>query len=506
MKRKLSLCLALLMLALTFSACASGDSGDTQTTTAPLAETTAPQVGETTAPVDEGPADPLPADLKFDGETVRFLARDRDWMDDEIAVDDINGEVVNDAIFKRNQTVEDRLGITITTFKTGGTDQYAISNLLKTLVLAGTDEYDIFHNSVYSTIMYTGDRLFHNLYDFDYLNLENPWWSQGFNAEASIGNAQYMATGDISLSLKRMTFVTFFNQQLFKDFNIENIYDVVRDGKWTIEYQGNIAAQMYQDLNGDQQRDQEDAYGFMTNGDQIGVDAYWSSCDLDILRKTAENDYEYAVNIDRLSQAVTAINKLIWENDGSWSVPKGGSDKEQDTIAQLFAAGNVGMVTLRLMEAEGSYLREMEEAYGIIPIPKLDESIDKYYSYAHDQFNAFGIPLTLKEERFDVVGATMEYMAYESMKVVMPAYYEIALKTKYASDMESGEMLDLIFENFKVDAGVLYTKNINSVHQALRTLIGNNSSNVASQFKAYERLVPKMLDSMQNKILALQED
>lgn len=505
MKRKLSLCLALLMLAMTFGACAGGDSGDTQTTTAPAVETTVPQAAETTAPVDEGPADPLPADLKFGGETVRFLARDRDWMDDEIAVDDINGEVVNDAIFKRNQTVEDRLGITISTFKTGGTDQYAISNLLKQLVLAGTDEYDIFHNSVYSTIMYTGDRLFHNLYDFEYLNLENPWWSQGFNAEASIGNAQYMATGDISLSLKRMTFVTFFNQQLFKNFGIENIYDVVRDGKWTLDYQGSIAAQMYQDLNGNQQKDQEDAFGFMTNGDQIGVDAYWSSCDLDILRKTAENDYEYAVNIDRLSQAVAAINKLIWDNDGSWSVPKGGSDKEQDTIAQLFAAGNIGMVTLRVMETEGAYLREMSDAYGIIPIPKLDESIDAYYSYAHDQFNAFGIPLTLPESRYDIAGATMEYMAYQSMKVVMPAYYEIALKTKYASDQESGEMLDLIFENFKVDAGVLYTKNINSVHQALRTLIGNNSSNVASQFKAYERLVPKQLDKMQEKILALQE-
>ncbi|MBQ3126242.1 MAG: hypothetical protein IJC15_04160, partial [Clostridia bacterium] len=410
MKRKLALILAALMLCMTFTACASEGGSEGQTTTASAAvDTTAPSA-ETTAPVDEGPADPLPADLKFEGETVRFLARDRDWMDDEIAVDDINGEVVNDAIFKRNQTVEDRLGIKITTFKTGGTDQYAISDLLKTLVLSGSDEYDIFHNSVYSTIMYTGDNIFHDLYQFEYLNLENPWWSQGFNAEASIGNAQYMATGDISLSLKRMTFVTFFNQQLFKNFNIENIYDVVRDGKWTLEYKGNIAAQMYQELNGNQQKYQEDAYGFMTNGDQIGVDAYWSSCDLDILKKTADNDYEYAVNIERLAQAVSAINKLIWENEGSWSVPKGGSDKEQDTIAQLFAAGNVGMVTLRLMEAEGTYLRDMKDAYGIIPIPKLDETIEAYYSYAHDQFNAFGIPLTLKEDRYDVVGAAMEYM------------------------------------------------------------------------------------------------
>ncbi len=503
MKRKLALILASLMLATCFVACA-GDGESKDTTAAPAASTTAAPA-DTTAPVDEGPADPLPADLKFTGETVRFLARDRDWMDDEISVDDINGEVVNDAVYKRQQKLEERLDIKTTTFKTGGTDQYAISDMLKTLVLSGSDEYDIFHNSVYSTIMYTSDNLFHNLYDFEYLNLENPWWSQGFNDEASIGNAQYLATGDISLSLKRMTFVTFFNQQLFKNFGIEDIYQTVRDGKWTLAKQAEIAAGMYQDLNGDQNKDIDDAFGFMTNGDQIGVDAYWSSCDLRILQKTADNDYEYAVNIEKLANAVAAINRLMWDCDGSWSVPKGGSDKEQDTIAQRFASGNVGMVTLRLMEAENAYLRDMKDAYGIIPIPKYDESTPAYYAYAHDQFNAFGIPLTVKEERYDVVGAAMEYMAYESKKTVTPAYYEVALKSKYASDLESGEMLDLIFENMRIDAGVLYTKNINSVHQALRTLIGNNNNNVASQFKAYERLVPKQLDKMQEAILDLQK-
>lgn len=505
MKRKLSLILAVLMLGMTFCACSNDTSKEGQTTTASAGnDTNAPVEGDTTGAEEEN-TDPLPADLRFDGETVRFLTRDHDWSDDEISVDDINGEVVNDAVYKRNQTVEDRLGITITNFKTGGTDQYAISNLIKTLVLAGTDEYDIFNNSVYSTIMYTGDNLFLNLYDFEYLNLENPWWSQGFNSEASIGNAQYFCTGDLSLSLKRMTFVTFFNQKVFDNYDVGNIYDVVREGKWTLEYQGTLAAGMYQDLNGNQEADIDDAFGFMTNGDQIGVDAYWSSCELPILKKTSDNTYEYAVDTERMSKAVTAINQLIWENEGSWSVPKGGGDKEQDTIAQKFAAGNVGMVTLRLIEAEGAYLRGMSDAYGIVPIPKLDESQEAYYSYAHDQFNAYGTLLTIPEKHYDVVGATLEWMGYESMRSVMPAYYEIALKTKYASDAESGEMLDLIFENFKVDAGVLYTKNISSVHQQLRSLIGNNNNNVASLFKAYEKLVPKQLTKMQDQILELDE-
>ena len=498
MKRKLSMILALLMLATSFCACASDGGSEGENAAADAAV-------DTTASVDEVPADPLPEDLKFDGETVRFLARDRDWMADELAVDDLNGEAVNDAVYKRHQLVEERLGVKLSTFKTGGTDQYAIKNLVKELVQAGSDEYDIFHNSNYSTIMNTGDNIFHNLYDFKYLNLENPWWSQGFNAEASIGKAQYLATGDIALSLRRLTFVTFFNKKLFEDYKVENIYDVVRDGKWTLEYQGRIAEQMYRDLNGDQQKDQDDAFGFMTNGTQIGVDPYWSACNLDILKKTADNTYEYVIDIDRLSRAVTSINKLIWENEGSWSIPGVAYDWEQETIAQLFSNGNVGMVTLRLIEAEGAHLRGMEDDYGILPIPKLDET-DEYYSYAHDQFNSYGMPTTLKEERFDLVGATLEYMAYQSKLLVMPAYYDNALKFKYASDPDSGEMLDLIFDNFKVDAGVFYTKNLNSVHQGLRGLIANNSNDVASTYQEYATLVPTLLDEMQQMILALETE
>ncbi|MBQ9716667.1 MAG: hypothetical protein IJV76_01610 [Clostridia bacterium] len=262
---------------------------------------------------------------------------------------------------------------------------------------------------------------------------------------------------------------------------------------------------MYRDLNGDQQKDQDDAFGFMTNSTQIGVDPYWSACNLDILKKTADNTYEYVIDIDRLSRAVTSINKLIWENEGSWSIPGVAYDLEQETIAQLFSNGNVGMVTLRLIEAEGAHLRGMEDDYGILPIPKLDET-DEYYSYAHDQFNSYGMPTTLKEERFDLVGATLEYMAYQSKLLVMPAYYDNALKFKYASDPDSGEMLDLIFDNFKVDAGVFYTKNLNSVHQGLRGLIANNSNDVASTYQEYATLVPTLLDEMQQMILALETE
>ena len=53
----------------------------------------------------------------------------------------------------------------------------------------------------------------------------------------------------------------------------------------------------------------------------------------------------------------------------------------------------------------------------------------------------------------EFVSAVMEAMASESATTVVPAYYDVTLKTKMTCDNDSAEMLDLIFENRVFDLG-----------------------------------------------------
>ena len=53
----------------------------------------------------------------------------------------------------------------------------------------------------------------------------------------------------------------------------------------------------------------------------------------------------------------------------------------------------------------------------------------------------------------DMTGAILEALNSASATTAVPAYYEIALKTKYSRDEESAAMLDLIFDNRVVDIG-----------------------------------------------------
>lgn len=493
--------LALLMLCLAAVSCAdSGDedmggAADTTTPAAalPVETTPAESVEQTTADqyqVEDG----LPADLKFEGETIYILSRDNDGCRDEISVDSYSGEPINDAVYERNVAIEARLGITIdNTMMTGG--NYVVTNEIRTLVQSATEVYDMFANSCYSTIMYTTEGLFHNLTDVEYLDLSQPYWSQGFNRVASFENNQYLCAGALGLTLYRYMFVTMFNKDMLAARGIDDLYGVVNDGKWTLDYQAELASQMYSDANGDGIKDTGDVYGFIS-GPVAYVDPYWSSCKLPILEKDSENRYELAIDVERLSGAVDKVLKLYHECEGSYIYASVSDDQDQLNLASHFGDCRSATATLRLLSVETRELKDMTDKYGIVPIPKMDEAQDGYQTFVHDQFTAIGIPLTVKDDRLPFVGAFMEFACGESYRTVIPAYYELALKDKYLNDTESAEMLDMIYDSIYIDGGVLYTKSLASVHQQLRNIIKSKSNTTANVFKALSRTLDRQLDTL----------
>lgn len=505
LQRITALILIVAMLMLTAISCGSSkqEGGDTTvaTTTADAAvDATTTEAVETT--VDPAASD-LPADLNYSGETVNIISRDSDWVRDEITVEQINGDVVNDAVYERTAAVEELLGLTVNNYMLTTTDNYAVSNEIRTAVKAGSGEFDILANSVYSSIMYSAENIFHNLYDCEYLDLEKPYWSQGFNDAASIGDGQYMCTGAAALTLYRYMFVTFFNKDMMAEVTDVNLYEVVNSGKWTIDYQNELAAKFYTDLDGDGQHDEDDRYGFVCTN-MAYIDAYWSSCQLPILTKDENNAYVYSPNVDRMGAAVDRILKLWYDCEGSY-IFESVSDAENQNIGTSAIAERRGATTiLRLVSVESETMRNMTDKYGIIPVPKMEEAQEGYQTFLHDQFTAFGIISTVGENRLQMMGAFLEAMASESYRTLAPTYYELALKTKYVSDEESGEMLDMIYRSIFIDAGVLYTKSLSSIHQQLRNVIRAENNTIASLFKAQDKAVGKLLDKLNEGLLAIQ--
>jgi hypothetical protein len=99
-------------------------------------------------------------------------------------------------------------------------------------------------------------------------------------------------------------------------------------------------------------------------------------------------------------------------------------------------------------------LRGMETDFGILPMPKLNEAQQEWYSTVNS-FTGQGVALANLHDADGLAraGHIMEALAAESKYTVTLAYYDTQLKTKIARDDDSSAMLDIIFSSKVWDVG-----------------------------------------------------
>ena len=481
--RFLSALLAVLMAVGPLASCANTDIQD------PTAETTA-AVGE-----EETQLDSLPDDLDFGNQEVTIISRDMEgWTRGEISVEKLTGDAVNDAIYERNKAVESRLNIQINSLLENTSDSALVINKVATAVKAGTGEYDIMAGTAYHAASESLNGTFVNLLSTEYLDLEQPYWTQGYNEAMEYNGMQFSALGHMLLSVYRFAFVTVFNKNLFTNANQEFPYDTVEEGKWTLDYQTSLVPLFYRDNGNGTQDKTGDIYGFISSR-LISTDAYWSSCQVDIIKKNGDGELELVFDSAKLYEVAEKVLKLYYKTDNaSYSMSAYGSDSEQDDIRNMFSQGYGAMATLRIMALESSIMRNMEHEYGVLPMPKFDEIQEDYHTLLHDQFTIITIPTTVTGERLDMVSAVVEAMGSASYQIVKPVYYEETLRTKIAQDPQSALMMDIITDGLYIDAGIIYLNTIGSFHSGLRDIVGSNSNNAVSMFKAKMKTAQKNLE------------
>ena len=255
--------LALLLSCLILVSCcvACGNNTDTQSTDKSKPSTDAPYVSGNDR-YDESfdrnsVADTVPSDLKFNGETVTFFTRNdlEHWMY-EMDVDTIMNNTLYDAIYYRNKTVEERLGITITTIQQPGNyaNRATWNDTLRTAVNTNTGDFDAAAIYLSQGSPLAVENMYFNVLGFDHINLDKPWWNQSIQSELTLFNTLYYLAGDIAVTEITETFAILFNKKLYDVYygtTGVSLYDIVDEGKWTIDYMYDLVAGVHEDSNGD---------------------------------------------------------------------------------------------------------------------------------------------------------------------------------------------------------------------------------------------------------------
>ena len=479
MKRNLILALVAAMLLPTFASCSDAPSSSSEETAAceASAEVTSVETAEEAEPDKYALAEEKYAAIAavdYEGADFAITSQAATGNSEkEIWVEELTGDAVNDAVYNRNLAVNERFNCNITL--TPGD----VNSIVRQAVQAGDGTYKLAFPNMATAASMAQVGLLMDYNKLENLNLTESWWDQGTLA-MEIADKVFFMNGDINYLDNDVTYIQLFNKQLITDVGLDVPYDLVREGKWTIDQFREMCMNVTTDIDGDGTFTDADRYGYVTTNE--GPCTFFYGSGLTLISYDDAGVPVLNIDTDKTVATLEKVVKIISE-DNITRIPS-----STETGKNMFMEDRVlfyGEVLSYVMN-----IREMETAFGVLPIPKYDETQEEYYTYCNAISSTATVPKT--SEDLGMITSVLEGMAVQSYIQVTPAYYDIALSRKYTRDDESAEMLDIALANRVYDIGRIYS--LGGIGSIFQTLAASGSTDFASELAKKGKAAKKTLE------------
>ncbi len=398
-----------------------------------------------------------------------------------------NGEVINDALYRRDRFMEETFNITMkyTCDETSSAPQMA-TQLTKN-VMAGDDAYHLIiqdHATVTKALAQQG--AIYPLNYIDTINLDAEYWMPELNESSYIGNSLYYPSCMISPRYFGSLYIMMFNRDIARDLDLEDPYQLVNDGKWTFDKMIELGRLAIKDMDGDSKITGDGV-------DRVGV-AFESHEGFVLaagFRFVENKDNQLVCGLEnpRLIEFIQHFTDVFTET-GMYN--SGNSNCDGAAITNNGVALFDNPCTFSLEE-----YRDLPYDYGLLPMPKLDESQEEYTGFAQPWINAApAIPVTVQGETLNMVGTLTDAMVAYGYDYVKPAVYDNVIRLKGTRDEQSALIVDKIFSNVAVELScTLWLSSYSSINQVFTTNLGKAeiTSVYAKQQKAIEAELSKIM-------------
>ncbi len=416
--------LAALLVCATLFSCGN-DTADTNTTDTAAAGTNTSAAVTEAETEDSLPPLGLAEDLDYEGYNYRMLTYSGGESD--VLPDSETGNVVEDATYARIRAVEERLNVDLTVF---GQGEWYNTDAMNT-ILANDDAYDLIFSHGRCAFAYAAAGAALDFNDIETIDLDAPWWNQDMRENFEIAGQLYVMGGSLSTTNIGSTFCVLFSNKLLADHDIEFPYQLVRDGKWTLDVMDSYVKQFSSDINGDGVIELTNDLMGLGTSTWGGMVARYYLAGTKIVTPNADGKPELTAYNEKVMDIFVRMNEQF---DAKCA---GINDEE---FVNAFKGNHLAFIDKSLDVLP--QMADMETNFGVLPMPKYDESIDRYYSLVEAGTRLCIIPITVSD--IDRTGAITEAFAYYGEKLVIPAYYENALKNRYVRDEASIEMIEII--------------------------------------------------------------
>lgn len=429
---------------------------------------------DTVSAEDTRTPDHLP-EVNYGGKVFRVITTASGSERDIFTEDHPTSDPLHDAVLLRNQNVCERFGITLDVT----VDEYTnVPKRVSTAVKSGADEYDMcnVHMVKGASLAQNNDVLpFEKL---PYVDFTMPWWDKDIANGFSIRNNLMMANGDISPTSFSYTSCLFFNKRMFDSLDLPYPYQLVRDGKWTLDKLIELTKDISRDMDGDGKIKRE------SDADVFGITSYFLSVPYDFYYGAGgmlvSKDQDDVPFFDPQVERDTAIYQKIYDalitNNANFET----EEAYELNVIKIFTDGRAMFYNASLGSAE--FLREMDDEFGILPEPMFDENQKEYKSFVNGASSMICVPATVKSENLEYVSIIIEALASEAYEVITPVLTETYLKRKLTRDYESMDMIDYIVRHRVFD--MAYVNLWEGAGSYVRDLLRQKSTNVASKLKS----------------------
>lgn len=455
MKKGIALLLSAMLLLPMFAACGKENAPDVTTASTEAAAETK----------DSSKPDlPTPEELGDISGDFRILVAGN-YAFNDFKSEGEEGTAVDTAIYRRNASLKDKYNIDIKYDEILG---FMLVNgsgegFLKIASdhMAGNHTYDAASIGTWdvATLAYSG--YIHDLNDREtmkYIDLTKPYWDQRANADLMIRNKMYYTTGDISLVDNMSTNAILFNKGMRAAYGLDDPYQLVKDGEWTLEKFIELARAVSEDANQDGIYDENDVFGLMT----------WNDATLAVLAAAGEKicsidekgEIELTFYNERVVNLFDTLGELYFDYAHTFNYQydtQAGEARptaEWDTNRTKMFDSNQVLFYFTTLTTVPRH-RDSETDFGILPFPKYDKSQENYGHVISDYAGQY-ICVPEMTGDFARTGLVLEELAYEGQRLLTPAYYDQTLIGQYTRDEESTEMLDIIFGSRVYDVGMYY--------------------------------------------------
>jgi len=466
--KPISLLLALLMLVLPLVSCGTAEEATPDETRPAEEQKEAESADESvTAQVKE-----KYAGINLDGYDFRILSIDPGthyyfMLDGETGVcnevwyEEDNAEVQQHSVFTRNTLTSELLNIKISAIWGGGT--YDIPEMVKTLVKAGGDDFDMHLGSQCKSLPLASEGYFYNLYDISSFDMDEDWWDKEYIDTFTYKFSNlYTVCGDYNIFDDYATPVVFYNQQVVTNYNLTDPADLVEAGTWTIENMMQMVDSVTSDTSGNGKLEIDDTWG-LTDNEQF-MFHFMQGCNVKLTETDEEGVPQVAIEKENFVNAVQYVfDKLATTPNAIYCGNGDCYDVFEDDRALFYHEILAGI----------NMLRDMESNFSLLPLPKQNETQTNYTSLAQGIYlTVLSVPLSTKNP--ETVGTILNVLGGMSTDTVDAALHEVVLGPKLFREKRTNDMLTYALNARKYD----WAENIAWAYPLMNLIIEQGSSEV----------------------------